>query len=176
MAIPPQPISRLIRRMIRGRSLFSKSRSASNYVSMTERAGRALTLRSAPLVHMVLVASSLAVVGGFWFLRGGIPIALLPTLRSPMSYAGYALSALVLVVTSGLRSRIPDLERGIDVEVWWSANRSRVLALWAIGDMACVAGSALWFLTDNQLVLLTLGGAGLMVLALHRPSKLLEVT
>ena len=47
-----------------------------------------------------------------------------------------------------------------------------ILALWLIGDLACVLGAVLWFLTDNQLVLLSLSGAGLLILAAYRPSKL----
>jgi hypothetical protein len=134
-----------------------------------------LPLRSAPILHLALVISSLIVAGIFWFLRGGVPIALFPGSSRILSYLAYAGTAVILVATTIIKNQIPDLERGGDLTAWWSVNAGKVIVLWALGEAACCAGSVLWFLTDNQLVLLCLGGAGLLVLAAYRPSKLMRL-
>ena len=136
---------------------------------MPQRA--ALPLRTAPVLHLALVASSLIVVGVFWFLRGGVPIALLPASRRLLSYVGYGAVVLVAGVATILGNRLANMARGTDVTTWWAENGKTILALWLIGESACVLGAVLWFLTDNQLVLLSLSGAGLLILAVHRPSK-----
>jgi hypothetical protein len=115
------------------------------------------------------------VTGVFWYLRGGVPIALLPASRRILSYAAYAATALVLVSSAVIKSQVADRARGDDLSAWWAANGGMVLLLWVVGEAACVAGAVLWFLTDNQLALLCLGGAGLLILALYRPSKLLSL-
>jgi hypothetical protein len=136
---------------------------------MPDRA--ALPLRTAPVIHLALVASSLIVVGVFWFLRGGVPIALLPASRRVLSYTGYGAVLLLAAAATLLKNRVTALSRGDDAGAWWSANGTRILGLWLLGDLGCVLGAVLWFLTDNQMVLLSLGGAGLLILASYRPSK-----
>jgi hypothetical protein len=111
----------------------------------------------------------------FWYLRGGVPIALFPGSARALSYAAYAAAGAVLIVSTAIKSRIAPFQRGEDFPGWWAANGTMVFFLWVIGEAACVMGSVLWFLTDNQFVLLTLGGAGLLILAAYRPSKLLTL-
>jgi len=133
----------------------------------------ALPLRSAPILHLALVISSLTVAGVFWYLRGGVPIALFPGSARMLSYAAYAATAAFLIAATVIKNQIANPARGDDVVEWWASNGTMVLLLWILGEAACCLGSVLWFLTDNQLVLICLGGTGLLILAAYRPSKLL---
>ena len=131
--------------------------------------------RAAPILHLGFVLSSLIVAGVFWYLRGGVPIALFPGSTRSLTYVAFAATAAVLIASTVIKSRIPAFQRGNDFGEWWAANGTMVLLLWVLGESACVMGSVLWFLTDNQSVLLVLGGAGLLILAAYRPSKLLAL-
>src|SRR5262245_57564847 len=109
----------------------------------------ALPVRAAPIVHLGFVLSALIVAGVFWYLRGGVPIALFPGSARTLSYIAYAAAAAVLVASTLIKSRIPEFRRGEDFSEWWASNGTMIFLLWVIGEAACVMGSVLWFLTDN---------------------------
>ncbi len=133
-----------------------------------------LSTRTASILHGALVVSALAIIGLVWVFRGGVPIALVPKARVILSYVAYGDAGVLLALTAAIRRRVSLLERDPDPEAWWRVNGPKILLLWILGEAGCVLGAVFWLLTDSQLVLLALAGVGLLVLAVHRPSKLLE--
>ena len=130
--------------------------------------------KAAPVLHGALVVSSIATVGVVFFLRGGVPLALLPQARALLTYVGFGAAVVIAAVAVAIRGRIPQLERGTDADAWWRANRGRLVAVWALCEVAVILGAVLWLLTDAQAVFVALTGTGLFLLAAYRPSKLLE--
>ncbi len=134
-----------------------------------------VSFRAAPLIHGALVLSSIIGVGVVWFLRGGLPMVLLPQARVVLSYAGYGVTGALVLVEALLWTRVTGFERGMDPDAWWAANRARLVALWALAEGSVLIGAVFWLLTDSQMLLLVLAGNGLFVLASSRPRKFMEL-
>src|SRR5262245_11568327 len=120
--------------------------------------------RTAAIIHMALMVSSLVSIAVIWFVRGGIPMSLAPNARDTLSYVAYGLAVALLIVPTIIKRRAPAFERGDDLNAWWAQNGPKFIAIWALGEGACIAGAVLWLLTDNQFALLALSGVGFLTL------------
>lgn len=79
--------------------------------------------------------------------------------------AGYG-AALVL------RGRIQPPDGGTPEDAWWTANQTRMLLVWALVEGPMLLGGVVYLLQGDLATLVTVVGAGLLLMILHAPARL----
>lgn len=124
------------------------------------------------IIHTALFVGALFVAPVAVGVRLVSPIVDLPGATPGLRVAAALLIVTLAVLVRVLRSRIQPLSPDGDENAWWNAHLPSALAIWSAGEGAVLLGSVFFFLSGD-IVMLALIAAGLLLLLLSRPSRLM---
>jgi hypothetical protein len=130
-------------------------------------------LQASPrILHTALFAGALFMAPLTVFLRLIAPIIDAPAAIPAFRIVALSMLAVQLIVVRWRRDRIVPLEPDGDEAAWWNAHLGSALLIWALGESLAFLGSVFFFIAGDALMLVPVG-AGLLVLFLSRPTRLM---
>ncbi len=129
-----------------------------------------MTRRLAGIVHSALLLSVLLIAAMFSFARTFAQPDIDAQAANLIRYVGLILLLVSGIVISKMRTRVPPYRSGDDPDAWWAANTGHVATLWAVAEGTATTGGIFWFLTGDQVMLIVLAAAGVLLFRL-RPAN-----
>lgn len=123
--------------------------------------------RTARVLHLALVASSILVVVVFTLLSPAPPEH--EGTREALLYGGFVLGAICCIVAVRLLARLRPPAG--DREAWWLGSLSLVLVAWALLEAAAIVGGVTRFLTGEWAALVVCWAA-VILLVFHAPGRI----
>jgi hypothetical protein len=140
---------------------------------MSTPASPAALPRTGRIIHGVILAGVLIVLGAALFLRA-VAAPALPEPAGLWRLIGIGLAAGVTGAARVLRRRVRPREPAAHELAWWQAHMTPAVILWGLCEGLGLAGAAFWYLSGDALVGLGLGGLSVALLLLWSPRRLQE--